>query len=381
MGSPVVDIAILTHFLSPYQAELFNEISNAGHLSIRVHYLHRSHHTRYWSNLKLSHQAVFLREGTTAVSEAMSDFETARLAILNYYNERIAQKLIRCRSKTGMPWVFWGERPRHHFYYLASRVYRHLRLRALHRSNAPIWGIGRLAVEGYRREFGPRRTYANIPYFSNLERFSKSAASAPARPSRERTILYSGSLISRKGVDHVAAAFARIIKDGLRAKLIVLGSGPLEQMMREHLSNCLDRVEFVGFRDWETLPDLYAISDILCVPSRYDGWGLVVPEGLAAGLPVISTTQTGAAMEFIRPGRNGWLVPPDNEEAVYRAMRQAVTLTDTQWREMSGEAIHSVATHTLAHGAQRFIAAALDAIDAWKSSPSHDRTLGHSALR
>jgi hypothetical protein len=48
---------------------------------------------------------------------------------------------------------------------------------------------------------------------------------------------------------------------------------------------------------------------------------------------------------------------------------------------MSGEAIHSVATHTLAHGAQRFIAAALDAIDAWKSSPSHDRTLGHSALR
>jgi glycosyltransferase involved in cell wall biosynthesis len=369
MGSPAVDIAILTHFLSPYQAELFNEIANTGRFSIRVHYLHRSHHTRYWSRLNLSHQAVFLREGTGAVDEALNDFKSAKLAILNYYNERIAQKLIHCRNKTGLPWVFWGERPRHHFYYLASRVYRRLRLGALHRSKAPIWGIGRLALEGYRREFGPERTYVNIPYFSNLERF-KNSASAPRQPTREPVILYSGSLIPRKGVDLVAAAFARLIRDGLRAKLIVLGSGPLEQSMREDLKNCMDRVEFVGFRDWEALPELYAVSDILCVPSRYDGWGLVVPEGLAAGLPVISTTQTGAAVEFIQPGKNGWLVPPDHEDAIYRAMRQAVTLTDDQWREMSSLAIRSVSSHTLAHGAQRFIAAALDAIDSWGTVPS-----------
>jgi glycosyltransferase involved in cell wall biosynthesis len=375
MGSPVVDIAILTHFLSPYQAELFNEISSAGHLSIRVHYLHRSHHTRYWSSQKLSHQAVFLREGTGAVNEALSDFKSARLAIFNYYNERMAQKLIRSRTRTGLPWVFWGERPRQHFYYQASRVYRWLRLSALHRSRAPIWGIGQLAVERYRREFGPGRRYVNIPYFSNLERFARCSSNSPARPSRDRVILYSGSLISRKGVDLVSAAFARIIRDGLRAKLIVLGSGPLEQSMREDLAECMDRVEFVGFRDWETLPDLYAVSDILCVPSRYDGWGLVEPEGLAAGLPVISTTQTGAAMEFVQPGRNGWLVPPDHEEAVYRAMRQAVTLSDEQWHDMSRLAVHSVSSHTLSHGAQRFIAAALDAIDSWNDLPTQHREM------
>jgi glycosyltransferase involved in cell wall biosynthesis len=38
-----------------------------------------------------------------------------------------------------------------------------------------------------------------------------------------------------------------------------------------------------------------------------------VPEGLAAGLPVIGTHQTGAAVEFIRPGRNGWLIPENDE--------------------------------------------------------------------
>ena len=173
----------------------------------------------------------------------------------------------------------------------------------------------------------------------------------------------------------MSAAFARIIREGLRAQLIVLGSGPLEQSMREDLADCMDRVEFVGFRDWETLPDLYAVSDILCVPSRYDGWGLVVPEGLAAGLPVISTTQTGAAMEFIQPGRNGWLVPPDHKDAVYRAMRQAVTLTDEQWHEMSRQAVHSVSSHTLSQGARHFIAAALDAIDSWNGSPPRHREM------
>ena len=42
-----------------------------------------------------------------------------------------------------------------------------------------------------------------------------------------------------------------------------------------------DRVQFTGFRDWEDLPAEYGKADVLCVPSLHDGWGLVVPEGLA----------------------------------------------------------------------------------------------------
>ncbi len=70
-----------------------------------------------------------------------------------------------------------------------------------------------------------------------------------------------------------------------------------------------ERVEFAGFKDWNELPGEYASADVLCVPSRYDGWGLVVPEGLASGLPVIATDRMGAALEFVETGRNGWLIP------------------------------------------------------------------------
>jgi glycosyltransferase involved in cell wall biosynthesis len=133
----------------------------------------------------------------------------------------------------------------------------------------------------------------------------------------------------------------------------------------------MDRVEFLGFRDWNDLPSGYAAADLLCVPSRYDGWGLVVPEGLAAGLPVISTHQTGAAVEFVNPGHNGWLIPEDHEEALYRAMRQAATLTPPQWNDMSRLAQASVAQHSLEQGAARFVDAARDALAGWRAGSSH----------
>jgi glycosyltransferase involved in cell wall biosynthesis len=140
----------------------------------------------------------------------------------------------------------------------------------------------------------------------------------------------------------------------------------MEPLMRQRLQGCMDRVEFTGFLDWEHLPLEYAKADILCVPSRHDGWGLVVPEGLAAGLPVISTRQTGAAVEFIRPSQNGWLIAEDDEEALYRAMREAASLSVDQRNKMSSCARQSVAAHSLEDGARRFVEASIAALADWK---------------
>jgi glycosyltransferase involved in cell wall biosynthesis len=97
------------------------------------------------------------------------------------------------------------------------------------------------------------------------------------------------------------------------------------------------------------LPGEYEAADVLCVPSRYDGWGLVVPEGLAAGLPVIATDRMGAALEFVRTGRNGWLIPAGDEEALLNAMREAAV------GELPNGARESVSEHTLENGAERFV--------------------------
>ena len=124
--------------------------------------------------------------------------------------------------------------------------------------------------------------------------------------------------------------------------------------LERELAECCDRVEFVGFKDWPELPAFYHEADLLCVPSRHDGWGLVVPEGLAAGLPVISTARTGAALDLIQPGQNGWLIKAGDEVELARALERVAALSAAELSECSAAAVRSVANHSLADGVKRF---------------------------
>ena len=182
----------------------------------------------------------------------------------------------------------------------------------------------------------------------------------------ERVFLFSGSLIHRKGVDLLGRAFLRLARQLSNVRLRVLGEGELCGPLERMLQPVRDRVNFLGFKDWLELPNCYAAADVLCVPSRYDGWGLVVPEGLASGLPVIGTDHMGAAIEFIETGRNGWLVPAGDEDALYPALLEAASLPAEKLAALSRHARESVSGHSLQHGAERFIRAARDAIANWQ---------------
>jgi len=175
--------------------------------------------------------------------------------------------------------------------------------------------------------------------------------------------LFVGSLIERKGVDLLARAFVRVARELTDVRLRIAGAGGLEERIRRIVQPVRERVEFVGFKHWEELPELYASADVLCVPSRYDGWGLVVPEGLAAGLPVIATDKMGAALEFLCTRSNGWLIAAANEGVIVEALREAATLPDAELDQMAQRARASVSEHTLAHGAERFIRYVREAVN------------------
>ena len=349
-------ILIVTHFPSPYQVELFDRIAQI-HADVTVAYLHRQDRDRQWSDGAMSHRALCLADA--AQRTAASDLNrTAGLVVYNYYQDRRALAMLTERDRSGAPWAFWGERPgfKHE---RAGRLARHFALRRLHRSRRPIWGIGQWAVDAYRREFGADRPYVNLPYFSNLDRHI-----ALATLPREEPVLfvYSGSLSHRKGVDLLAAAFVRLALDNPRARLRMAGKGDLEGDVRAVLAPVADRVEMCGFMDWHAAPAAYAGAHFVCVPSRHDGWALVVPEGLAAGLPVIASDRVGAGVDLITRGRNGWIVPADDAESLFQSMRSAARLSENEWNGMSMAARCSVSSHTLTAGARRFLEAADHAI-------------------
>ena len=352
-------VHILTDIPSPYQVEFFNEIARREAVDLSVAYLRDADPARLWEPAQAQYECWTISESRAVLSEAERSVCEADFAVFNYYNHPLAETLIARRAETGKPWCFWGERPGLRQPQFASTLFRRWKLKALRRSHAPIWGIGEFAVEQYRMEFGEKRTYQNLPYFSDLDRFVVERRSSRS----ELLFLFVGSLIRRKGVDLMARAFVRVAREFPHVRLKIAGAGCLEHTIAQTLHPVRERVEFVGFKHWQELPELYASADVLCVPSRYDGWGLVVPEGLAAGLPVIATDRMGAALEFVRTGVNGWLIRAADEDAIIEAMREAAAMPQSTLDELGREARRSVSEHTLAHGAEKFVRYTREAVN------------------
>lgn len=350
-------VCVATYLPSPYQVELFNAIQLGADLDLTVIYL-KEHEAatpiaRHWSTQTLAHRAIVLRENPETLQQAGEAIESAGMVVFNYYRHPAVLGWIRQRAASGKPWCFWGERPGFRFSGILGRLYRAWRLAPLRRNRAAIWGMGKWAVEQYAKEFGGSRPYFNVPYFSDLHRFSGASAGRQF-VSRTRRFLYSGALIKRKGVDLLAAAFAEMARDFPETELAIVGTGNLEAELKARMSHLGERVEFKGFQSWDALPECYAQADVLLAPSRYDGWALVVPEALAAGLPVISTTSTGAAIEFIRTNENGWLIPPGKLEPLRDALRAAASLSGDELRRFSVAARAAVSRHQLSDGVGRF---------------------------
>lgn len=357
-------VLVLTLIPSPYQVELFNALAAVSDVDLTVGYVQHRLPERQWKDQTLRHTACFLseKEGRACV-EGLA--KTADVVVFSGYQQAFIRRLIKSRAARNQPWAFWGERPGFRGLGALGRLYRRVRLHTLHQSTAPIWGIGQWAVEAYQREFGPERSYYNIPYFSDLQRFSQaSRRERDGQDAKALTILYSGSLIKRKGVDLLAQAFEELVHQvPQNLQLDIVGDGPLRGFMEDALSGARDRVHFHGFQSWEALPRLYARGDILCAPSRYDGWGMIIPEGLAAGLPVIATDRMGAAIDLITPGRNGWIAAADNLDSLTDTISQA--LEEYSKRPMAKRARASVGSLQLPEGVERFLMACRKTIAQW----------------
>ncbi|WP_395739491.1 glycosyltransferase [Prosthecobacter sp.] len=345
--------------------EFFNEIAAGGEVQLRVIYLRRQHSLHPWGRVELRHEHVVLEGHSEMIGQAFRWVLGADLTVCNYYTHWFALAALHLRHLSSRPWVFWGERPGFLRLGWLGRLSRRLLLYPIARSVAPIWAIGRAGVVGYMNDWGVDKDYVNLPYFSDLSRFRNQPRAARAE---ERVVLYSGQLNSRKGVLGLAEGFlvAALVHSNLR--LMILGSGPLEQQMREILKPVADRVFWEGFREWPELPAYYARAHALCLPTRHDGWAMVVPEALAAGLPVITTMDAGAALELVTHDVNGWVLPNSSPQAIEQAITRLAELPAEGLARFSAAARESVEGHTLDEGSSRFVTAAREAVAAYSVS-------------
>jgi len=174
----------------------------------------------------------------------------------------------------------------------------------------------------------------------DLDRFTKPHCSMEVRrefniPKNRVVVIYVGRLSTEKNVEKLIRDFSQV--KGKNVQLLIVGCGP-ERSKLERLVNELgmvDRITFVGLR--EDVERFYAAADIFFLPSKYEAFGQVILEAMAAGLPCIAFKRAWpeyevASEEIIRDRVTGFCVDPYNKQELQERLLYLIENPDIRIR-------------------------------------------------
>jgi glycosyltransferase involved in cell wall biosynthesis len=177
------------------------------------------------------------------------------------------------------------------------------------------WAIPRAPLGRAGRRSGPVTRVVSMPVA--VDRLG------PATPTpTDGPVVALGRLMAEKGFDVLIEAVA-LMDAARRPEVVIVGDGPDRALLEALALRRGVNVELAGAVPPGEIGEWYRQARLVCVPSRREGFGMVVAEALAAGRPVVASA-VGAAPAFIVDGVNGFLEPPDDAEALSTALTAAL---------------------------------------------------------
>lgn len=168
------------------------------------------------------------------------------------------------------------------------------------------------------------------PHFVDNEFFRAGAEAAQhGKPLRDElgynadtiVLLFVGKFIPKKRPLDVVAAAGRLRRQGLDVRLLFVGSGELEAVLRREVDAEDVPTDFAGFKNQTELPAYYAAADLLVLPSDAgETWGLVVNEAMACGTPAVVSSAVGCSPDLIDAGKTGKTFPLGDVHALAKAV-------------------------------------------------------------
>jgi colanic acid/amylovoran biosynthesis glycosyltransferase len=182
------------------------------------------------------------------------------------------------------------------------------------------------------------------------------------RPPRELRLITVGRLVEKKGITYGLRAVRELVDAGIEIEYEIVGGGPLKEPLQRELQQ-LGLASRVRFLDWQTQAQVQKAldrADVLMAPcvtaadGDEEGIPNVLREGMASGLPVISTTHSGIP-ELIEDGRTGFLVPERDPSAIADRLRRLAEHPEI-WDPMIAAARNRVEQDDIEVLNQRFVA-------------------------
>jgi len=296
-------VLFLSNIPSPYQIDLINEMNK--YCEFYGCFLHKTEKDRDWkSNLTGNKQIIILNHKNKFTDYLKYYKILSRIKpdviIIGGYSLPLSLFSLFFTKVFSKQSIFWLERPINSYGKHKEKL-KKLYLTAVLGSASKIFAIGKTAQD-YYIQFN--KTIYNIPYSMYLQQFYK----IEREPKDKIRFLFSGQYIDRKNIINLIQAFKNIPTKNIELNL--LGSGELKEQVQRMIQTD-KRINILGFVQPKNLPNIYAQNDIFILPSKHDGWALVINEAMAAAMPIISTKHVGAMVEFIKHKDNGYICDID----------------------------------------------------------------------
>jgi glycosyltransferase involved in cell wall biosynthesis len=190
--------------------------------------------------------------------------------------------------------------------------------------------VGKANRVFYERHGIPARRLFDSPHCVDNDRFvaCREKVQAEARewraslgiPENDQVVLFAGKLTPRKGPDLLLESFRKWSPN--HVTVLIVGSGELEEKLRQQASEISTPVVFVPFQNQSRMPMVYAAGDLLVMPSRgnRETWGLVVNEAFCMGTPALVSDVVGCGPDLIVESETGMTFDAGNPEALTAAL-------------------------------------------------------------
>jgi glycosyltransferase involved in cell wall biosynthesis len=339
-------VLFITVVPSPYQRDLFRELAKREEITLSVCYIEAASPDSPWPEVPLQPYERILPGFWVPFGGArwhvnwnFPDLASFDFVILSSFTSATGQWLMRSRLRE-QRWLFWGERLR-----LQASAWKRFvqdKLTAPFARATGIVGVGHAAENDYRHRF-PSTSHFCIPYYCDLSDFL--AQERRPVPACKMNFFFCGQMNRRKGVDLLLTAFDRLVTKGLDVHLLLVGR---EAELPQHLRSVSDparaRIRYEGFQPPDKLPIFFAQADVFVLPSRYEGWGVVINQALGAGLPVICSDAVGAGADLVEENINGLHFAAGDLDGLQYCLERLAKSPQIvrQWGEASRQKAYSI---------------------------------------
>jgi glycosyltransferase involved in cell wall biosynthesis len=321
----MLPVTIWMNMPSPYQSDLFRALVASGVVDLEVIFARDlPEDRRYlgWCGEVVGYSSRLLRDHwpmMDAVRLAWS--RRRRLHIVNgIWAEPAFAAALAALAATGSRYAIYSEAPEPKRRSLAGAWVRSVLGRMFVRRAIGLLPVASLGARFFSSLGAPMEAIYPFGYFRSGQRCPERDSGKPEK--RRIEVLFVGQLISRKGVDLLLSSLAPLFAECPDLSLVLVGRGDLLPALQREVEAMggSSRVMFEGALPAEAIPGRMTRAALLVLPSRWDGWGVVVNEALSAGVPVIVSDRCGAA-DLIRDGVNGYVFPSENAAALQACLR------------------------------------------------------------